>query len=114
MTQHCLCSELAAGAAALIHVARDDKRAEAMAQALAFAAPEVTVLRFPAWDCLPFDRVSPNPDISAARMATLAALAHGVPGLRGADNARGGHAIRACAARRGRGVVPGHGRPPAG
>jgi len=72
--------ELARGGDALVHVARDDKRAEAMAQALAFAAPELTVLRFPAWDCLPFDRVSPNPDISAARMATLAALAHGVPG----------------------------------
>lgn len=72
--------ELARGDEALIHVARDDKRAEAMAQALAFSAPDVTVLRFPAWDCLPFDRVSPNPDISAARMATLAALAHGVLG----------------------------------
>ncbi|SUZ31021.1 Transcription-repair-coupling factor [Roseibaca ekhonensis] len=75
-----LMRELERGEDPLIHVARDDKRAEAMAQALAFAAPEVTVLRFPAWDCLPFDRVSPNPDISAARMATLAALAHGVPG----------------------------------
>ncbi|MEM1385818.1 MAG: transcription-repair coupling factor, partial [Pseudomonadota bacterium] len=28
-------------------------------------------------DCLPYDRVSPNPEISAARMATLAALAEG-------------------------------------
>ncbi len=72
--------ELDRASGALVHVARDDKRSEAMAQALAFFAPEVTVLRFPAWDCLPFDRVSPNPDISAARMATLAALAHGVPG----------------------------------
>ena len=66
--------------APVLHVARDDKRAEAMAQALGFFAPDVTVLRFPAWDCLPYDRVSPNPDIAAARMATLAALAHGVPG----------------------------------
>ncbi len=72
--------ELLRADAPLIHVARDDKRAEAMARALAFFAPDVTVLRFPAWDCLPFDRVSPNPDVSSARMATLAALAHGVPG----------------------------------
>src|SRR5699024_6161264 len=28
-------------------------------------------------DCLPYDRVSPNPEIGAARMAALAALAHG-------------------------------------
>jgi transcription-repair coupling factor (superfamily II helicase) len=40
----------------------------------------VAVLTLPAWDCLPYDRISPNPEISAARMATLAALAQGVPG----------------------------------
>jgi transcription-repair coupling factor (superfamily II helicase) len=62
------------------HVARDDKRAEAMATALAFFDPTVPVLRFPGWDCLPYDRVSPNPEISAARMATLAALAGGLSG----------------------------------
>jgi transcription-repair coupling factor (superfamily II helicase) len=64
----------------VIHVARDDKRLEAMRTALSFFAPEAVVLVLPAWDCLPYDRVSPNPEISAARMATLAALAHGVPG----------------------------------
>jgi transcription-repair coupling factor (superfamily II helicase) len=64
----------------VVHVARDDKRLAAMQAALAFLAPQVTVLTFPGWDCLPYDRVSPNPDVSAARMATLAALAHGVPG----------------------------------
>ena len=62
----------------VIHVARDDKRAEAMRAALAVMAPEVAVLEFPAWDCLPYDRVSPNPEISARRMATLAVLAEGL------------------------------------
>jgi transcription-repair coupling factor (superfamily II helicase) len=61
----------------VIHIARDDARAAAMAEALAIFAPETPVLSFPAWDCLPYDRVSPNPEIAAARMATLAALAHG-------------------------------------
>ena len=65
---------------AVIHVARDDKRLEAMRLALRFFAPGAVVLSLPAWDCLPYDRVSPNPEVSAARMATLAALAHGVPG----------------------------------
>ncbi|WP_136441552.1 transcription-repair coupling factor [Pacificoceanicola onchidii] len=64
----------------VIHVARDDKRLAAMRDALAFFAPDVPVLSFPAWDCLPYDRVSPNADISAARMATLAGLVHGMPG----------------------------------
>jgi len=64
----------------VIHVARDDKRAEAMRAALAVMAPEAVVLEFPAWDCLPYDRVSPNPEITARRMATLATLADGLAG----------------------------------
>ena len=73
-----LVRELARGP--VIHVARDDKRAEATRAALAVMAPEVAVLDFPAWDCLPYDRVSPNPEISARRMATLSALADGLAG----------------------------------
>ncbi len=61
------------------HVARDDKRMEAMRAALAFFAPDVPVFVFPGWDCLPYDRVSPNADIAAARVATLAALVHQMP-----------------------------------
>jgi transcription-repair coupling factor (superfamily II helicase) len=64
----------------VMHVARDDRRMAAMRAALRFFAPEALVLTLPAWDCLPYDRISPNPDLSAARMATLALLAHGVPG----------------------------------
>ncbi|MEM9342624.1 MAG: transcription-repair coupling factor [Pseudomonadota bacterium] len=63
----------------VLHVARDDKRMAAMREALRLHAPEVPVLAFPGWDCLPYDRVSPNPDVSAARMATLALLAAGRP-----------------------------------
>ncbi|GAW36079.1 transcription-repair-coupling factor [Roseovarius sp. A-2] len=63
----------------VIHVARDDKRMAAMAAALEFFAPDMPIIRFPGWDCLPYDRVSPNADISATRMATLATLVHGAP-----------------------------------
>ncbi|HMS95192.1 MAG TPA: transcription-repair coupling factor, partial [Tabrizicola sp.] len=73
-----LVRELACGP--VVHVARDDKRAEATRVALAVMAPEVAALDFPAWDCLPYDRVSPNPEISARRMATLSALADGLAG----------------------------------
>ena len=61
----------------VIHVARDDKRMAQTAEALRFFAPQMPVLQFPGWDCLPYDRISPNADISAVRMATLAALVHG-------------------------------------
>ncbi len=63
----------------VIHVARDDKRMAATQAALAFFAPDMPVVTFPGWDCLPYDRVSPNADISAQRMATLAGLVQGMP-----------------------------------
>ena len=71
--------EIERRAAPVLHVARDDKRMAAMQAALRFFAPDMPVITFPAWDCLPYDRVSPNADISAARMATLAGLVHGMP-----------------------------------
>ncbi|SHG73001.1 transcription-repair coupling factor [Cognatiyoonia sediminum] len=71
--------EIAKSDAPVCYVARDDKRLAAMQAALSFFAPDMPVIVFPAWDCLPYDRVSPNADVSAARMATLAALVHGMP-----------------------------------
>ncbi|PPQ30429.1 transcription-repair coupling factor [Rhodopila globiformis] len=61
-------------AGCVLHVARDDARMARLAEALAFAIPEAEVLRFPAWDCLPYDRVSPNPALVSERIATLARL----------------------------------------
>ncbi len=62
-------------AVALVHVARDSQRAAAFGEALSFAAPQVEVLDFPAWDCQPYDRASPNPSICARRMTVLSRLA---------------------------------------
>ncbi|WP_199528544.1 transcription-repair coupling factor [Ruegeria sp. A3M17] len=72
-------NEIARVGGPVCHVARDDKRMEAMRAALAFFAPDMPVFVFPGWDCLPYDRVSPNADIAAARVATLAALVHQMP-----------------------------------
>jgi transcription-repair coupling factor (superfamily II helicase) len=59
---------------AVLHVARDDTRMARLHEALTFFAPEYEVIRFPAWDCLPYDRVSPNPAIVSERIAALARL----------------------------------------
>ena len=75
-----LLKEMQDRTAPVIHVARDDKRMAAMEAALRFLAPDTVILRFPGWDCLPYDRISPNADISAARMATLATLVQGLSG----------------------------------
>jgi len=59
----------------LVHVARDGQRARAFVEAMGFAAPDIEVMDFPSWDCQPYDRVSPNAAITAARMTVLSRLA---------------------------------------
>ena len=59
----------------VIHVARDDKRLALLGEMLAVFSPDLPVLRFPAWDCLPYDRVSPNSDVASARVKALGGLA---------------------------------------
>jgi len=61
----------------LVHVARDDRRLEALESQLRFFAPHVRVAAFPAWDTVPYDRVSPNAEIVARRITTLSRLALG-------------------------------------
>ena len=58
-----------------LFVARDYQRASAFTQAFAFFAQDVEVLDYPAWDCLPYDRLSPTAGIGAQRMAALTRLA---------------------------------------
>src|SRR5713101_4952592 len=58
-----------------LHVCRDDGRMARFASALAFFHPELDALTFPAWDCLPYDRISPNSEIVSRRIATLTRLA---------------------------------------
>ena len=64
-----------APAISLAVVCRDGARMAAASRALSFFAPDIEVLEFPAWDCLPYDRVSPHPAVVAQRVMTLARLA---------------------------------------
>ena len=59
----------------IVFVARDGQRLPAIEDALAFAAPELPVIELPAWDCLPYDRVSPGADTAARRLDAMAAIA---------------------------------------
>ena len=61
--------------AVALYIAPDGPRMQALQSALAFAAPDIEVLALPAWDCQPYDRVSPNPAIVAERITTLARIA---------------------------------------
>ncbi|MFY7746279.1 MAG: transcription-repair coupling factor, partial [Erythrobacter sp.] len=54
-----------------VFIAPDDAAMRAAAEAARFFAPEIEVLTFPAWDCLPYDRASPALSVSAERLAAL-------------------------------------------
>jgi len=58
----------------VLFVALDDMRAASMSDALGFFAPHCEVVQFPAWDCLPYDRISPHSDVSSARLSALSRL----------------------------------------
>ena len=62
-------------AVSLAVVCRDGPRMQQLERALQFFAPDLPVLLFPAWDCQPYDRVSPHGGILAQRLTTLARLA---------------------------------------
>ncbi|MEP6827215.1 MAG: DEAD/DEAH box helicase [Aestuariivirga sp.] len=68
----------AAGNHGLVHICRDDAHMALLEEQIEYFAPELFTLRFPAWDCLPYDRISPSADILARRLATLAALHKGI------------------------------------
>ena len=61
-------AEIASVGLDVLFVARDDLGLARTAAALAFFAPAVDCLEFPAWDCLPYDRVSPLGGIVGQRL----------------------------------------------
>ncbi len=70
-----------APATSLLAVCRDGPRMATLSRALAFFAPDIAAMEFPAWDCLPYDRVSPHAGFVAQRMTALSQLAR----LKGRD-----------------------------
>ncbi len=56
-------------------IARDAARAAAFADGLKFFADDIEIIRFPSWDCLPYDRIGPSPGVAAEQMAALSRLA---------------------------------------
>ena len=62
----------AADKTAIIHIAHDAKRMDSIAKAVQFYAPDIEIVLFPAWDCLPYDRIGPQPSIIAQRMSSMA------------------------------------------
>ncbi len=54
-----------------VFVAPDESAMRAIASTAAFFAPDLEIVQFPAWDCLPYDRASPTLRVMAERIAAL-------------------------------------------
>jgi transcription-repair coupling factor (superfamily II helicase) len=68
----------------ILFITLDDVGVARMSAALDFLAPEVEQIEFSAWDCLPYDRVSPNSEIVGHRISSLIQMAKGeAPGPAG-------------------------------
>lgn len=59
----------------MLHVVLDDARLYTLKSLWHFFAPDIHVITIPAWDCLPYDRVSPNQDVIAERVRAFVELA---------------------------------------
>ena len=60
----------------LVYIVKDDKKLKETLNFFDFFYPQIEYLKFPAWDTLPYDRLSPNKNILAERMKTLNELVH--------------------------------------
>src|SRR3974377_675840 len=69
-----IAAKVDAPAISLLVVCRDGQRMQALSRALSFFGPDLQIMEFPAWDCLPYDRVSPNASVVAQRMTALSRL----------------------------------------
>lgn len=67
-------SDLARKNGTHVHIATDEMKVARIKEAVSIFAPDLEVLVFPAYDTVPYDRVSPRPDIVGLRIDTLTKL----------------------------------------
>ncbi len=67
----------------ILMVLHDEERARRLAGALSFLGIGDCTRLFPAWDCLPYDRVSPHPAVAGVRLALMGDLCERPPGSGG-------------------------------
>ncbi len=63
----------------MLLVLRDDAGMARRAAIADFFAPNADIIELPAWDCLPYDRVSPRRAIVGQRLAALGRLTADAP-----------------------------------
>lgn len=69
-----LCTNEKAGKG-IVHICADTQELASIEEGLSFFAPWLEVVSLPAWDCLPYDRVSPSTQTIANRIEALNRIA---------------------------------------
>ncbi len=60
----------------VVFIAKTEAKAQQIYDQLGILAPELYLAYLPAWDCLPYDRISPSSDIISQRVKILSHLAN--------------------------------------
>ena len=60
----------------ILIILRDDVRLSRFSQSLRIITNNIDIIEFPAWDCLPFDKNSPNQKLVGKRVRALSSLAN--------------------------------------
>lgn len=74
-----LACKLAGEGRDVLMVLRDDAGMSRRVAAAAFFSPATEVIELPAWDCLPYDRVSPRRSLAGRRLVALGRIATDAP-----------------------------------
>ena len=64
----------------IIHVCANPQQVIGIADSMSFFAPWLETITLPAWDCLPYDRVSPSTQVVADRIEALNRISKAKPG----------------------------------
>jgi len=59
---------------ATLYICSTESKAQRLVEQLSIVSPEINPFYFPAWDCLPYDRVSPGQDVMNLRINILTNL----------------------------------------
>lgn len=62
-------------ASGIVHICSNPQQLQSISDTIGFFAPWLEVITLPAWDCLPYDRVSPSNHVVADRINALARMA---------------------------------------
>ena len=65
---------LAGSGEPVLYITHSDRDMDIIEQEIGFFIPDIQIIKIPAWDCLPYDRVSPQNSIMAERISALAEL----------------------------------------